>query len=533
MNGFPVLGHDAAAALIVDHRLVAAVEEERLNRRKRSIGLPPLRAMREVLDLAGLTGREIDVVAYPWLPSAMGTPTHDMERHVLFWLRQAGLSVRPGLPVRFVEHHLSHGWCGTAFVPGGVSGRRVGVLVLDGSGECTSGASYIFDGDLRPEWNLAQSSSLGIYYEAVSAYLGFAWGEEGKTMGLAAYGRELGLPVPPLVDDRFGGRIPRHGAGPSPREIHEEVRWRLVDMFRALHGDHLSFNARADVARAAQQLVSDRILRYVKELIDRVDVLVLSGGVALNCSINAQVAAVCATRGIELVVPPPASDTGVAIGAAVGACDDPARVHPMGDPFLGRGFAPDEIGRAFRAYDVDVRPSCPEDLADELLERSCVCGWFEGRCEAGPRALGKRSILARPDSPAVRDRVNLLKGRESWRPLAPSLTPAEFDRSFPGSSPSPHMLVAASVAPEAACRLAGVVHVDDTSRPQVVVSDGPYRRLLEKTGRVSGTEALVCTSFNRAGEPLVYSPGDALASARAMGLDLIAGDGWAARLKES
>jgi carbamoyltransferase len=172
-------------------------------------------------------------------------------------------------------------------------------------------------------------------------------------------------------------------------------------------------------------------------------------------------------------------------------------------------------------------------LAEELLDRSLVCGWFEGRSEVGPRALGKRAIVGRPDSVAVRDRVNLLKGRESWRPLAPSLSAAEFDRSFAGSTPSAHMLIAASAAPGVDSRLAGVIHVDDTSRPQVVRHAGPYRRLLAEMGRAADVEAVICTSFNRAGQPLVYSPEDALSAARAMGLDLLAGDGWCARLTAS
>jgi carbamoyltransferase len=531
LNGFPHVGHDAGAAMLVDGEIVAAVEEERLVRVKRASGRPPVNAIPEVLDLAGVSGLDVDCVLYPWLPSAMGVAESEVEEEIRSWLARAGCTTRSELEVRFVEHHLAHALSGVAFVPGGVAGRRVGILVLDGSGESTGGACYVYNGDLTRRWVLAQEASVGIYYEAVSEYLGFPWGEEGKTMGLASYGRDSDVRVPPLPDRRSDGDASVY-RGETPRAVHTRLRRSLVEAFAGLHGERLSFNRSADVAYAAQQLVAGRILEYVGELADDVDVVVLSGGVALNCSINAQVAALCRRKDVELVIPPPASDAGVALGAACAAVEDPASITPVADAYLGRGYAPEEIARDFDECGIDVQPTNAAELATRLLDHSLVCGWFEGRSEIGPRALGKRSIVARADSAAVRDRINVLKGREAWRPLAPSLTLREFEQSFPAGTPSPYMLIAASVASQAASRLRGVVHVDDTSRPQVVTAPGPYRDLLREVGAATGTEAVVCTSFNRAGEPLVYSPRDALTAARAMGLDLLAGDGWAVPLAE-
>jgi carbamoyltransferase len=173
----------------------------------------------------------------------------------------------------------------------------------------------------------------------------------------------------------------------------------------------------------------------------------------------------------------------------------------------------------------DVKDVATEEVVSLLAEQSLVLGWFEGRSEIGPRALGRRSVIARPDSVKVRDRVNFMKGRESWRPLAPSLTEAEFDRSFENSIPSPYMLINATNSARREM-LGGVIHVDGTSRPQVVDEAGPYRALLTAMGESTGCEAVICTSFNMAGEPIVYSPADALTSARAMHLDGLAGDGW-------
>ena len=532
LNGFPHVGHDAGAALLIDREIIAAVEEERLLRVKRASGRPPMNAITEVLDLAGVSGRDIDCVMYPWLPSAMGVAASDVEEAIRNWFVRASCVTRKELQVRFVEHHLAHALSGVAFVPDGIAGRRVGMLVLDGSGESTGGACYVYNGKLTRRWSLAQEASLGIYYEAVSEYLGFPWGEEGKTMGLASYGRESDLRVPPLADRRSEGEVSTY-KGEPPHAIHIRLRQSLVEAFARLYGEYLSFNRSADVAYAAQEFVAGRILEYVNELVDEVDVLVLSGGVALNCSINAQVAALCRQKSVELVIPPPASDAGVALGATFAGVEDPASLAPVADAYLGRGFRPEEIARELDEFGVSVQRTHTAELAAQLVDRSLVCGWFEGRSEIGPRALGKRSIIARADSAPVRDRINMLKGREAWRPLAPSLTPREFERSFPEGAPSPYMLIAASVAPQAARRLRGVVHVDDTSRPQVVTAAGPYRDLLHEIGAATGTEALICTSFNRAREPLVYTPRDALSSAHAMGLDLLAGDGWTIPLADS
>ncbi len=177
-----------------------------------------------------------------------------------------------------------------------------------------------------------------------------------------------------------------------------------------------------------------------------------------------------------------------------------------------------------------LEPPTIDELADELCERDAVCGWFADGAEVGPRALGARCVVCRPDSARMRDRVNFVKQREMWRPLAPSLTVDEFQRSFPGV-PSSYMLIAADARDEAASRLSGVVHVDGSARPQVVEEPGPFRDLLLAMGRRTGSECVICTSFNQRGEPMVYSPRDAWLSAAAMGLDLLAGDGWCARLR--
>lgn len=531
LNGFAGADHDASAALVIDDRVVAVVEEERLNRRRHSPGDQPLLAAAEVLSIAGVGAADIDAVCHGWRPEALGLGLSEQSEAdtIRAALAKAGAALRPGTPVTFLEHHLAHFWSGVAFAPPQARGAIDG-LILDGAGESTAGALFrLRDGQLSHEWNVGLSGSLGLLYETATAALGFSTGEEGKTMGLASYGRQETMdkvPAPP--DDRFAGPIP---ALADRNEIRRQYRVLLRQM-RDLVPAGASFNQRADLALGVQQAVEAQIMAFLSEITSPAPVLVMAGGVALNCMINATVAHWCASHGGALVIPPPAGDGGIAIGAAISVAADPAACTAE-SPFLGRDFTPALIADQLGALGVQVSPMSPAELAAALVERGQLCGWFEGRCEVGPRALGKRSILSRADSARVRDRLNVIKGRESWRPLAPSVLAAEFEASFLGT-PSPHMLINAAARPSAMKPLGGVIHVDNTARPQVVtgaMASGPYGQLLSAIGELTGHAAITCTSFNPGGQPIVYSPQDALAAARQMGLDLLAGDGWCALLR--
>lgn len=524
--------HDPSAALVDDVGVVAAVEEERLNRVKRAPGYAPEGSVREVLAIGGVELDDVDVVAYPWSPLAIGETEADVAELIRDWCRSLGRT-RP-VEVRFVEHHAAHAWCGFAFAPTAARSGTMGFLVLDGSGETTSGAAFTLGATgLSRLWNLRQDASLGGYYEALTLHVGFQLGEEGKTMGLASYGDAAApLDLPGLPDLRFDGGLPTRASDPtlSPSSF-RELRARLLQEFRERCPDVDTFRTRADLAHRAERLVGERVLAYAGELLPLVDTLVHSGGVALNCTVNAELARLCRDADVRLVIPPSASDTGVALGAAVAVAVERGNPPASTGPFLGRSHDSEAVGAAAAEAGLEVEACGVAELAAAITDSSALCGWFEGRSEVGPRALGRRSVLARPDDPRVRDRLNRAKGREEWRPLAPSLTAAEFDRSFPGETPSPHMLIAAMAAPEACERLAGVIHVDGSARAQVVDDGSPYHRLIEALGDTSGSEAVTCTSFNRAGEPMVYTPADALRSAQRMGLDLLAGPGWAIRLR--
>lgn len=532
LNGFAGTDHDAAAAVVAGDRVVAAVEEERLNRRRHAPGCQPALAAAEALRVAGIDAGEVDVVCHGWQPDALGlgVDARSEAETIRRALAASGVRVPASAPVRFVDHHVAHLWCAVAYLPPGADRTAIDGVVVDGAGESTSGALFrVRGGALEKVWNLGLEGSLGWLYEVTSRVLGFGPGEEGKTMGLAAYGRlQAAVEVPAPPDDRFSGPIPKLR---DRGELTGAYRARLAEL-RPVARAGASFNHRSDVALSMQALVESRIMAYLREIAEPAPSLVLAGGVALNCSINATVADWCAGRGVTLAVPPPANDGGIAIGAAVAMADRPVDCVAA-DACLGRGYAPAEIVERLRALGATPGEAAAGRLAGELFERDRTIGWFEGRAEIGPRALGRRCVLARPDSTKVRDRLNVVKGRETWRPLAPSLLPGEFRASFVGT-PSPYMLIAAEAAPRAARPLAGVIHVDNSARPQVLDAaalDGPYGALLAEIERRTGHAAVTCTSFNIGGQPIVYTPEDAYHAATAMGLDLLAGDGWCVELR--
>lgn len=490
-------------------------------------------AARAALSIAGVDGRDVDVVAHGWRPAALGTgatASSEADR-IRAEFAAAGLDLRPDAGIEFVDHHVAHFWSGIPFVPDGCPTGVVDGLVLDGAGESTSGARFRLDPHgLAKVWNLGVKGSLGFTYEAATMALGFARGQEGKTMGLASYGRpEARTSVEAPPDDRFPGDLPVLGDRGELRSHHRS----LVLQFRSLVPRGASFNQRADLALGVQSMLEDRVLALLDEIREPAPVVVLAGGVALNCTMNGRISAWCRSKGVTLVVPPAANDAGVAVGAAVACSRSPASCRTRTGAALGRDFEPAEIHDRLRAQGADVREGDARWLVEQLGD-GAFCGWFQGRAELGPRALGKRSVLARPGDAATRDRLNVTKGREGWRPLAPSVRAEDFDLAFDGS-PSAYMLVASQVRPAVRGRLSGVTHVDNSARPQCVdrTAEPVYAALLDQMGAATGLGCVTCTSFNLAGAPIVYAPEDAWDAARRMGLDLLAGDGWYVDLRRS
>jgi carbamoyltransferase len=577
---FPLglIGHDAAAALLVDGQLVAGAAEERFTRQKHGLNLAgrstlPRRAIRYCLQEAGLGWEDVDLVAHycrftadvvARRLEAVGANLAPAERvllefeHARAFSRRVspevvrsqveGIAGRPIPPDRFiaVPHHGAH--AAGAFYSSGF--EQALCLTLDGYGEEESARWWEADaGGLIPRSSVALPTSLGALYQLVTAYLGFrAFGDEYKTMGLAAYGdparhRRTFAGLVALAAD--GG----HSTATAWRpDLHEWLSDRLgpVPVAGGLCQEG------ADIAAGLQETLERAVLHGLDCALGDVPAnhLCLAGGVGLNARMNGAILRSNLVK--QLFVQPAAGDDGAALGAALWAWRSAAR----GDPAVPAGGDAEPGGRGIRhvywgpnGSDAEIQGalaghadrlvwSRSRDVAARAaraLAAGRIVGWFQGRMELGPRALGGRSILASPASVALRDRLNeAVKGREPFRPFAPSVLAEAADRFFeiPDATAAPYMVVTYRARPEVRSRIPGVVHVDGTSRVQVVDRDGNprYHELLTEFGRLTDLPVLLNTSFNRAGEPIVCTPGDAVACFLACGLDALAiGDYWVRR----
>jgi carbamoyltransferase len=514
--GINAVFHDPAAALVIDGEIVAAAEEERFSRRKH--GKPsvpfstwelPEAAALWCLRHAGIEPADLDAVAYSYdpdlAPAADGDVTADgWEALRTLYVRRAPRFLATALPgldpdcVRFVPHHVAH--AASAFLCAGAA--PCAVLVADGRGERASHLAGLWDGERLSVLASEQlPHSLGLLYEDLTEHLGFhRSSDEYKVMALASYGR------PSLLDPlRQVMRVDGAGFATDP------IPW---DRFApAAHHGRWS-EAHADLAASVQRRLEEVLVALATDLhaATRADTLALAGGVALNCVANT---AMWRQTPFRTVWAQPASgDAGTALGAALyvaHALGD--RPSAMATAALGRGYADDEIEGLLRAARVPFRR--PDDLAAataDVLARDGIVAWFQGRSEFGPRALGHRSLLASPQRAANLERLNDVKGREQFRPVAPMVPLERAHEIFDGPVPSPYMLFVHHVREPWRERIPAVVHVDGTARVQTVdrALEPLVAGLLDAFAERSGVPVVVNTSLNTAGRPMVDSPADAL-----------------------
>jgi carbamoyltransferase len=524
--GINALFHDPAAALVIDGRTVAAAEEERFSRRKHgkrpvpfsAWELPELSA-RWCLEHAGLRAEELDAVAYSFDPR-LARPADQMGLNDpwdplrLEYARRAPEFLAEALPgldpdrVVFVPHHVAHAASAGPASPFPDSA----VLVLDGRGESASHlAGRYTEGKLDTLATQALPHSLGLVYEELTEHLGFLRSsDEFKVMALASYGRP-----------RFLKRLREHvhATGDGGFRAHG-VNWAAYAPPRGKHEpwtqDH------ADLAASAQAVLEEVLLELVHWLHSAGggDSLTLAGGVALNCVANAKIAALGPFR--DVWVQPAAGDAGTALGGALHLSDHP---EPMPGADLGRGWSDDELRAVLQEAAVPFEE--PEDIAEtvaEELARDGVVAWFQGRSEYGPRALGHRSLMAHPGRAENLERLNKVKGREEFRPVAPMVVADRAAEIFSGQLPSPYMLFVHEVADAWRERIPAVVHVDGTARIQTVEErrEPLVARMLHAFERRTGLPVVVNTSLNTAGRPMVDDPRDALECFGSAPVDLLA-----------
>ncbi len=517
--GVNAVFHDPAAAVVVDGEIVAAAEEERFNRRKHgkpnlvfSAWEPPAQAAAWCLAQAGLSPDTLDAVAYSYDPELAPPVGQDLtadgwEGLRTLYARRAPLFLRSALPglepdkVVFVPHHIAHAASAHLAAPFPTSS----VLVLDGRGEAASHlAGRAVDGQLKVLAAQHLPHSLGLLYEEATEHLGFRRSsDEYKVMAMASYGQ-------PRFLDAFRDLVRPTGDGGF---VTEPVDWgRFVTRLRP--GDDWSA-AHADLAASVQRRLEEVLLDLAAWLHARTGDrdLTMAGGVALNCVANSRLLEQGPFE--RIWVQPAAGDAGTALGGALHvahALGD--RVQAMSTVALGRGWSDGELAAWLTSAGVAFEQ--PADIAEAVAEAVAANGivaWFQGRAEYGPRALGHRSLLADARRPDNVKRLNDVKGREQFRPVAPMVLAERADEIFEeGPFPSPYMLFTHRVRREWAERIPAVVHIDGTARIQTVDrrSEPLVAAVLDGVQRRTGVPVMVNTSLNTAGRPMVDDPRDAL-----------------------
>jgi carbamoyltransferase len=539
------------------------LEEERFNRTKKTKKFPKLSLAAGLGDL-GLSWGDIDVITTPWdvrllrrsfssillrrfpfslslvVPRAHASQQNQiilLNQYLTRDVRRLMGNVRMP-PIVNVPHHHAH--ASMFFVS---PFEEALVLVMDGYGDDCSSSSYIGRGNrLERTWSTGIMNSAGLVYTFVTEYLGFAgFGDEGKVMALAAFGEDTFV-------ERFRDVIrptPDGGYAVNMAYFSYDVFGQLKPFKQKfattfgpprMPGEPLTDRHR-DLAFALQAVTEEIVLHLVRGLLKKHATrnLCLSGGVALNCVANARILEQTDVQ--RLWVPPCASDTGAPLGSALWHYHQTLG-HPRGfelkHALYGRAYRDEEIVRALQ----DAGLSYRRMSEDQLLRRTAqdladgrIVGWFQGRFEVGPRALGNRSILADPRRPDMRDVLNAkVKKREPFRPFAPAVLLERAGEFFEIDQPDPFMTLAPRVRAENRDRIPAAVHVDGTGRIQTVEwSTNPrYHALIEEFGRLTGVPVLLNTSFNRT-EPIVASPADAVNCYLRTGMDvLVMGDFYTA-----
>ena len=543
-------GHDSSVALVIDGQLVAAAEEERFNRQKKTSQFP-IHAMRWCLDQAGISLKDVDTFAFSWkftdeVMNAMlreitddpkctttakfGRLSRLGEAYAALYSEDAivddfrthtGFDLDPANLI-MVPHHLAHLMTGYHLA----GSSDAAFVVSDGRAEWLSAiAGEVRDGQINTFDDLSITSrhSLAMLYSVITRYLGFVPNnDEYKVMGLAGYGEPPAIADNPFLTHVIS--VASDGTYTIPYAANEiPAYYALFDqIFGATKPEEREeFDFRVRVGCAAQQMIEVATAAQLTEVDRRTDLpkLLLEGGLALNCVNNSKLLE--ASSFTEMDVSFGASDVGVGIGAALYASqliDAPPRVTTTA--YLGPSYTNAQIQEALQSFSTHVtwRELDQDAVIREtatLLTQKCVIGWFQGRMEFGPRALGNRSILANPSYPDIKDIINeRIKHREQFRPFAPvileELAPKVFDMGKKTSSP--FMTFVFDVRSDYRDLIQGACHVDGTARIQTVNErqNPVLAELLRAFTAASDVPCLINTSFNVAGEPIVCSPADAI-----------------------
>lgn len=573
--GISAYYHDSAAALTIDGNIIAAAQEERFTRKKHDAGFPE-KAIIYCLEEAGLELSELDAVAFYDKPLLKFERL--LETYYAFapkgiisfltamppWLKEKlflrkiikqeleKISPVKDLKILFPEHHLSH--AASAFYPSPFD--RAAILTIDGVGEWATASISLGDGNsIRQLKEMKFPHSLGLFYSAVTYFLGFRVNSgEYKLMGLAPYGNPESASTKNFISAFLSEIIHINSDGSvwlNQKYFTYSTGLKMIDTskWESLFGlskrdvESEILQEHCDMALACQKVTEEAVLKmamHAKELTNT-NKLCMAGGVALNCVSNGKIESAAIFS--DIFIQPASGDAGGSVGAALAAeylyfsgKRTVSEKDSMKGSYLGPDFSDTEISRLLKKKKVVFNHFKDfNELTDKvanLLKEGKAFGWFRGRMEFGPRALGNRSILADPGNEEVQKRLNLqVKFRESFRPFAPAVLEEDASEYFKLCCSSPYMLLVAEVKEEQRYKLPedylerglreklylarspfpAVTHVDFSARVQTVTkeSNGDFYTLLHKFKQVAGYGMLVNTSFNVRGEPIVCTPEDA------------------------
>lgn len=544
--------HDAGAAVIEEENILAAVNEERLNRMKMCWGFPT-QSIDYVMRLARLGPKDIDLVAVAsvrgtWVPKtvshkeasqSMALSVHKTASFMgrvagNFLNKQAWIPVQRAIemsmtmkrrksirayiksrgfecPVVFVEHHLAH--AASAYYTGGKD--KATIVTSDSTGDCLSSIVCTGEkGEIKIRHRLGNYNSIGKYYAYVTAICGFIPNKhEGKITGLAAFGK-------PAYLDYFNSQI-RHENG----EIINHSKSRHDSALQKIKQDLVNFN-RENLAASIQDHLEQNMVKYVNYWVEKTGLpdVTTAGGVFANVKLNQRIAESPSVE--SFFVHPHMGDGGLAVGAALYALaehrlDKGSVLKPkeLGDVYFGPSFSPEEIQEALERHGLKAKDSgdVEAETARAVADRKIV-GFFQGRMEYGPRALGNRSILADPTDKKINTWLNNRLHRTEFMPFAPSILDSDAERFYKnyGNStyPARFMTITFDVAKKEEEMAPAVVHVDHTARPQVVDkrANKRYHNVLKAHKDISGLPLFINTSFNAHEEPIVCTPEDAIRS---------------------
>lgn len=533
------LSHDGSVALIEDGKIVYAIEQERLSRNRYALGEGAAEAIHKCLQDTGRQLSDIDHIAYGWLPELKAGKRLSGNISVSEELNSVILPAEfhNSRPIHFVQHHYTH--AAVTYYTSGFDSAAI--LVIDGRGEGESISLYHAKGNtIELIESYPMMYSMGVFYSAAGdvAGLGGPTGHSGpgKLMGLAPFGK-----VRQEIDLSFNADT---GEFALPASIQQQVAelprpplasnmWQFwndyyKDLFYPyslkgrVHSKAYDIMHYVDLAASVQQKLEEiggALAKRIKKLTGEKN-LVLSGGCALNCSMNAYLE----RQNIfdNIYVFPAANDAGCSVGAALALShhlQPPATPSPrLEAPAFGRQYTDEEIATAISSYGLKAKKLSEGELAECVtsdLAEDKIIAWFHGKDEFGPRALGRRSFVANPANREVLGRLNTIKGREMWRPLAPSILDDQAERVLEGCMDKGlhrYMLGVATIRPEWLSRVPAVVHVDFTTRPHFVLEerDGLYWKVIQRFYEKTGIPLVCNTSLNVAGQPLVHKPEEVL-----------------------